>query len=395
MRELFLNQLISGMMINRSEIKKRASFLELDLNYDYFKVAVFKCDSPGIGSVSVEELELRKISVISVIETVFKDLDVQTNCSQDSEDNILVLLKFNSTNDINEVDAIIEQTIEDLRTSIENYLKIPVSIGIGRRYDDIANIGMSYKEALEALSYRFLRDDNPVIRYSDISGSEVEKLVYPIEMEQKIIELIKLNDYDKAILVLNDMIGYIMERNKNFQHIEICLSNICGIIERCLFELNLNIHKVLGENYSSSFSIDKFKNIRQFTEWIISQFRLIIDHQINQAKDNAGGFVNEIKEYIDKYYSQELSLLTVAEHFKYSLPYFCKIFKEKMGLSFWEYVSRVRIEKSKTLLTETDISIEKIAQMVGYNNRFSYIRTFKKYVLITPGEYRMKYRTQK
>ena len=54
-------------------------------------------------------------------------------------------------------------------------------------------------------------------------------------------------------------------------------------------------------------------------------------------------------------------------------------------------LQKIRIEKSKALLSETNKSIEQIAGLVGYNNRFSYIRTVKKYVAITPGEYRAKY----
>jgi two-component system, response regulator YesN len=61
-----------------------------------------------------------------------------------------------------------------------------------------------------------------------------------------------------------------------------------------------------------------------------------------------------------------------------------------MGTSFWEYLAHIRIEKSKSLLVETDLGIERIAESVGYNNRFSYIRTFKKLAGVTPSEFRTR-----
>ena len=276
MREIFLSQLISGKLFNRSEIKNRADFFMLNLDYDFFKVAVLKNNTMVINSLSIEELELQKISLINIVDTVFNGLKFEVICSQDSDDNILILLKLYSVDEINEVDAIIEHALEEIKESIEEFLNISVSIGIGRRYNDISNIGVSYKEAIEALSYKFLKDDDAVISYTDIGGNSTENLYYPIEMEQKIISLIKLNDYDKTIPILNDMLGDIMERNKSFQHIEVCLSNISGIIERCIFELNINSREVFKKDDAFTFSIDKFRNIQQFTEWISSKFRIII-----------------------------------------------------------------------------------------------------------------------
>jgi two-component system response regulator YesN len=63
-----------------------------------------------------------------------------------------------------------------------------------------------------------------------------------------------------------------------------------------------------------------------------------------------------------------------------------------LGVTFWEYVAQVRVDKSKKLLVDLDDTIEQIAEKVGYNNRFSYIRAFKKYTSVTPGEYRMKFK---
>lgn len=390
-RELFVTQLTTGRLFNRNEIRSKAEYFMINLNYDYFKVAVIQYGLANLDNWGIQELELKKISIINIIEKIFDTLNIGVLCSQDSDDNILILLKLYSSREMNEVEAIIEQALEDIKDSIDKFLETPVNIGVGRIYNDISNIGTSYKEAIEALNYKFLKGDDSIISYIDISGNEEDKLYYPIEMEQKIISLIKLCNYDETIFVLNDMLNDIMEHNKSFQHIEICLSNISNIIERCAFELNLNIYEIYGKNAIPIFSIDKFKSIQQFMEWISSQFRKIIEYQIEQEKGSEKSLAFEVKEYIEENYMEEISLATIADYFNYNSSYFCKIFKEKIGISFWDYVSKVRIEKSKLLLSETDNSIEQIAEMVGYNNRFSYIRTFKKYVSVTPGDYRIKH----
>ncbi len=255
-------------------------------------------------------------------------------------------------------------------------------------------MGVSYNEAREALRYYYLKDDQSVISFSDISRSEKEQLYYPVESEQKLMSFVQVADYEKTMLCLNEMIDDIMDRNKNFKHIERCLTNITGVIQRCLYNLNLNAQKGFGEDDPINASIDSFRNISHFTEWVSNWFGRIIEYQIDKQKDGSKSFESEVKEYIEKVYMDEISLDTVSNHFNYNSSYFCKIFKEKIGVTFWEYVAQVRIEKSIKLLTELDDTIEQIAAKVGYNNRFSFIRTFKKYTSFAPGEYRIKFKQQ-
>lgn len=391
-RETFLSQLIGGKLFNKSEIKSKADYLSIDLEADYFKVAVIQGNSLLSYPFDIQKYEFYKIAAINMVTGVFDTLNVEALCTQDPNDNILILIKLRSVKDVNETEAIVEQVLEDIRDNIEKQLSLSVSIGMGRMYNDLSNVGVSCKEALEALRYKFLKGDPSVISFTDISRGEKEKLYYPIKSEQKLISLIKLCNYEKTVSCLNEMLDDIIRQNKNFEHIEVCLSNMVGIIPRYIYELNLNSREVLGEDTIVNVSVESFKNIQHFTEWISTRFREIIEYQIGRQKDTSKSFAYEVKEYIEKVYTEEISLDTVANHFNYNSSYFCKIFKENLGVSFWEYVAKIRIEKSKKLLTETADTIEQIAGAVGYNNRFSYIRTFKKYVSITPGEYRVRFR---
>lgn len=390
-RETFLSHLITGKLFNMAEVRSRADYLAIMLDYDYYKVAVLQLSPSVLDDMDVQKVEFNKVTLVNMVERVFGNLNIAVNCTQDLDDNILVLLKLDAVDDIYETEALIEQTLEDIQNSLIEFLNLSISIGIGRVQKSISNIGVSCKEAIEALQYKFLKGDSPVINYTDIAGDHTDTLYYPLEMEQKLITLINLGDYDKTALILNDMLEKILDYNKSFQHIEVCLSNMTGIIQRCIYELNFNIKDIFEEEDQLNIPIDSFKNIQQFKEWISHKFRKIIEYHMDQQKGNTKSLVSDIRDYIDEKYIEEISLVSVASHFNYNSSYLCKTFKEKTGVSFWEYVSKIRIEKSKALLSETSKSIEQIAEMVGYNNRFSYIRTFKKYVAFTPGEYRAKY----
>ena len=68
--------------------------------------------------------------------------------------------------------------------------------------------------------------------------------------------------------------------------------------------------------------------------------------------------------------------------------YFSKIFKEDTGENFIEYLTNIRIEKAKELLSGSDYSMKEICAMVGYSDPNYFSRTFKKNVGVTPTEYK-------
>ncbi len=92
--------------------------------------------------------------------------------------------------------------------------------------------------------------------------------------------------------------------------------------------------------------------------------------------------------YIEEHLSEDLSLAELAEHVALSAPYFSKLFKEVMGSSFSEYLTNARLQQAQILLGQTDLSIEKIAEKVGFANGNYFCNVFKKRYDIAPSEFR-------
>ena len=101
-------------------------------------------------------------------------------------------------------------------------------------------------------------------------------------------------------------------------------------------------------------------------------------------------------EYINENYNHpDISLNTVAAHVALSSTHFSTIFSQEMSMTFIEYLTSVRMEKVKEMLTSTDEKIVKIAFSVGYSepNYLSYL--FKKREGLTPKEFRQQRRSEK
>lgn len=102
--------------------------------------------------------------------------------------------------------------------------------------------------------------------------------------------------------------------------------------------------------------------------------------------------MQEILAYIREHYQEEMNLEEIAERGGISSRYLRKYFSEVVGISCVRYITKLRIEKAKKLLWETNKNIITIAGEVGYENSQYFSRVFKKEEGVTPKEYRMKWR---
>jgi AraC-like DNA-binding protein len=94
--------------------------------------------------------------------------------------------------------------------------------------------------------------------------------------------------------------------------------------------------------------------------------------------------------YIHNNYERDISLKDIAQYVFLSTSYFTRAFKEEMGISPISYLLKIRIERAKELLKETDKRISEIALSVGFSNQQRFNDIFKKYAKLTPLQYRKK-----
>lgn len=96
----------------------------------------------------------------------------------------------------------------------------------------------------------------------------------------------------------------------------------------------------------------------------------------------------EIIAYMNRHFCENIKMYDVASHFGYSVEYFSRSFKKYMGVNFKSYLTQMKVHYGKSLLTETEESILKIALTCGFSDEKAFIREFKKIFHQTPLKYR-------
>jgi AraC-like DNA-binding protein len=109
-----------------------------------------------------------------------------------------------------------------------------------------------------------------------------------------------------------------------------------------------------------------------------SQLSSIANRMTVQEAVTEPPIVRRAKAHITAHYGDALTLAEMARAMHVSTFYFCKIFKRSTGLTFTDYVGRVRIEKAKNLLLNPHLRISEIAYTVGFQSLTHFNRVFRK-----------------
>ncbi len=94
--------------------------------------------------------------------------------------------------------------------------------------------------------------------------------------------------------------------------------------------------------------------------------------------------------YVDSHFHERIPLEEVARHCRMGTFEFSRAFKREHGLTFQEFLVRYRIAQARDLLKNPRVSISECAFAVGFSDPSYFARLFKRYVGVSPSEYRMK-----
>lgn len=125
-----------------------------------------------------------------------------------------------------------------------------------------------------------------------------------------------------------------------------------------------------------------------FFELFYEMFKADVIRNVDISKTRKTSKMKVILDYIDNHYYENMTINNLAQMMHYNEYYFMKIFKQYTGKTFISYINEIRIEKSKYLILNTDLSITEIATKVGFNNTSYYIKKFQHLQGITPHKFR-------
>ncbi len=276
---------------------------------------------------------------------------------------------------------------------IKNYLDFnhtdqgpTYSIGIGAIINSYSDFDSSYKTAVDCLEHSFYIGKNQVIYCQDVEPSS--KIVTYKEYINSCILSLKIGNEEDALKNIEIL----------FESFKLNTVSI-EIVQRICLEFIVNISTALIQiGHDPNYLFNKFDIWSYLKECTtLDALKLLITNlvtasiaQISDIRSSKiSEMITEITDYINRNYTQTISLDDVAGKFFVSTCYLSTIFKQETGMNFKEYVRMLKINKAKELLTETNESIQEIANKLGYGSSAYFSTAFRNETGYIPSKYRL------
>src|SRR5207245_3379718 len=132
----------------------------------------------------------------------------------------------------------------------------------------------------------------------------------------------------------------------------------------------------------------RYRAILRILSLFAEHLSILSNQLVVRRENNESTNMTRARKFIEDHQAEPLSLGRIAQVANISRHYFCKMFKKATGINFTDYLSRVRVEKSKTLLLNPNSRISEVAFACGFQSMTNFNREFKRIVRRSPTQFR-------
>jgi two-component system response regulator YesN len=262
---------------------------------------------------------------------------------------------------------------------IQRFPELECFIGIGNEYPSLEHIRLSYQEALLASVDMSLPSKHRF--YSDsLNTSEFEQEQHARQLEKQVMDDVRLGNWEQVHIRIIGLIEHYEKCGASVMISQQRALEAMWITYRMLQELGID-----SERPIYSFQVSHYYQLRTET---ISMLEKMMGSAIAMKDNVKPDIVHQIKQYIMENSNTDISLEMIADRVNLSPYYISKLFKEQLGLNYIDFLTECRIERAKSLMSDSELSLKEITFEIGYNDPNYFSRVFKRVYGMSPTEYR-------
>ncbi len=212
----------------------------------------------------------------------------------------------------------------------------------------------------------FLSDGNSIILFIGLANDIFDQVMVKNIGEEKL-----LNFFRTALMKQKDIRQFLHFKPKRPE-------------DDMLEEQLLLLLKELQHNDAASKYICKGLIIR-ILHYISTMYEFSLSHE--QRKKMNWLVYEEISRYIEENYAW-VTVKELVSRFHFNEDYYNRILKEKLGMTYLEYVQDIRLKNARMLLQSTDKTVDEVADAVGYQNKGYFYKIFLDKYGVTPAKLR-------
>ena len=259
---------------------------------------------------------------------------------------------------------------------------------IGRLVHSPQEVVVSYCDAVKLMQRRFFcPPQRHVLNVQDLPQSDA---FHPLgsmensEYTKLFVNCIQAGNSKQLSGTLTQLRQVLCQRCETPTACKMFLTEIYATVKQQILYLYKNSLSSLPCDANSGRFMEEKNNLYEILDFLETQF-LALSAAVHTGADST---IDRVQHYIELNCAQPLKLEEIAPLFGYNSSYLGKLFREQTNCSFNEYLDKVRMEHAKELLNKSSQRVYEIAAQLGYKDVDYFHKKFKKYVGISPNEYR-------
>lgn len=410
-RQKFMHDMIDG-RLSMQESVVMGKELGIDITAAFYCIILMQIFPNNMDTGEVNEYSGVNEEIYSIIKNHYADSDKVYLYEQVGD--VLCFLEKSDTQE--EMKENIERGVSGIKDIMKRYPGWRYYISVGTPVERIRDVNNSYRNASRKFAERYMLDESCVFYGDDAPLQQREKLRESIEEEKKHSDTgnFDINSLDISgidIKMLSQKTLFHFLRNGTLTEVDDLVEEyfesigkeavssfmmrqyilIESLLSGLAFLDSMGVGKdrayeILGNLKDPMKYMESPENARSY---ITSMLNTLIDYRNQMSDKKYTEIIEKAKIYIqENYQNEEMSLQSVASNVNVSSNHFSAIFRKETGETFIDYLTEVRMNKAKDLLTCTSMKTSEIGFEVGYRDPhyFSYI--FKKMVGMSPKDYR-------
>ena len=264
-------------------------------------------------------------------------------------------------------------------------------VALSETQSDFSAAPGAYLEAATAFDNRFVMDDSGLMDYASISTSIEDILPKARKLTDSIDQALSIRDRSMLSGRIDELLQFLKHTNMSAFAFRLIYNDVIDKLLRRHASVLVSGRSV--QAYYDIFTLSSCQSIDDLDRLLRRLCNSIIAAPQMEAQTvaevEAPSVISQVASYIRSHFADpEMSISAIAEAFEMPTARLSLAFKDEMRMSPLEYLTLLRVEKSKELLRATDESIKDIAANVGYYDASSFIRRFKQMTGVTPLQYR-------
>lgn len=249
-------------------------------------------------------------------------------------------------------------------------------------------MNICFNQAVEGMNELVIYDNKDIVLYEDVETQRSENLQKTEKDKNLLLSLFAKQDAEQVKEYLKFLFAsWMSDDNFSVHNYRVFRLETVGVFLQsisehvCPDEVRVQLQKTLMDIEKQDFSPSKTLLILESVadELCRGNEKAIIKNNL----------VERVKDYIDNnYFDSNINIQILGKKFEISEGYLSQLFKQQMNISILDYISGMRIAKATELLKDKKNTNEMIYTAVGFTNKSTFIRVFKRQTGMTPKQYR-------